>query len=247
MEEKDNAVIAGHHPVKEALLAGTPLNKIFYAAGQNAILHDILTLARERGVPLVAVDRQKLQGMVPGVRHQGVVALVAPRSYVEVADILERAGKEDPLVLLLNEINDPHNLGAILRTADAAGVHGVVIPKRRAAPLTPAVARAAAGALEHVPVARVGNMVQTIKALKKAGLWVAGAHPAGRLYWQADLSGPLALVVGGEDKGLGRLVEENCDFLVSIPMLGRVSSLNASVAAALLLYEVRRQRGEARP
>lgn len=247
MEEKENTAIAGHHPVREALLAGTPLNKIYYAAGQAAALKDILSLARERGIPLIAVEKQKLQSMVPGVRHQGVVALAAPRAYVDMTDILVRAGEDAPFILLLNEINDPHNLGAILRTADAVGVHGVVIPKRRAAPLTPAVAKSAAGALEHVPVARVTNMVQAIKGLKEAGLWVAGAHPAGRPYWQADLSGPLALVVGGEDKGLGRLVEESCDFLVSIPMYGRVSSLNASVAAALLLYEVRRQRGESRP
>jgi len=163
---------------------------------------------------------------------------------VEVEDLLARvAPGVSPFLILLDEINDPHNLGAILRTSDAAGAHGVVIPRRRSAPLTPTVAKSSAGAIEYVPVARVANMPQTIETLKKQGLWIVGADPEGaELYWDARLEGPLGLVIGGEDKGLGRLVKERCDTLVRLPMSGRVNSLNASVAAALLAYEVVRQR-----
>jgi 23S rRNA (guanosine2251-2'-O)-methyltransferase len=190
------------------------------------------------------VDRQRLNKFSPDGAHQGVIALAAAKEYVEVEDILNGAGPGvPPFLILLDEINDPHNLGAILRTADAAGAHGVVIPRRRSAPLTPTVAKASAGAIEYVPVARVANMPQTIDALKKQGLWMVGADPEGQeLYWDARLEGPLGLVIGGEDKGLGRLVKERCDTLVRLPMSGRVNSLNASVAAALLAYEVVRQR-----
>jgi len=210
-------------------------------------LREIFAQARENGILVQKVDKHSLNKFVPETAHQGVVALVAPKAYVAVEDIIEavRSG-EEPFLLLLDEISDPHNLGAILRTADAAGAHGVIIPRRRSAPLTPTVAKSSAGAIEHVPVARVANIAQTIDTLKKRGIWLVGADPGGReLLWDVRLDGPLALVIGGEDKGLGRLVRERCDILVRLPMLGQVNSLNASVAAALLAYEVVRQRRKA--
>ncbi|OPZ71911.1 MAG: putative TrmH family tRNA/rRNA methyltransferase [Firmicutes bacterium ADurb.Bin456] len=207
-------------------------------------LQEIFNMARKESIPVQRVDRQRLDKFAPEAGHQGVVALVAAREYVEVMDILQAVPPgEAPLLMLLDEIHDPHNLGAILRTAGAAGVHGVIIPRRRSAPLTQAVARSSAGAIEYVPVARVANLAMTMEDLKKKGLWIAGADPGGReLYWDARLEGPLALVIGGEDKGLGRLVKEKCDILVRFPMQGRINSLNASVAAALFAYEVLRQR-----
>lgn len=201
-------------------------------------------MARNENIPVQRVDRQRLDKFAPETAHQGVVALAAAREYVEVEDILKAVQPgETPLLMLLDEIHDPHNLGAILRTAEAAGVHGVIIPRRRSAPLTQTVARSSAGAVEYVPVARVANLAMTMEDLKKKGLWIAGADAGGReLYWDARLDGPLALVIGGEDKGLGRLVKERCDMLVRFPMYGRINSLNASVAAALFAYEVLRQR-----
>ncbi|MBE3587524.1 MAG: 23S rRNA (guanosine(2251)-2'-O)-methyltransferase RlmB [Thermoanaerobacteraceae bacterium] len=238
-------VIAGRHPVKEALLAGRPVNKVLVAKGA-AGLQEIIHLARERRIPVQQVERVYLDRLVPQVPHQGVAALAAPREYLSVEEILALAAGEDPFLILLDEITDPHNLGAILRTADAAGVHGVIVPRRRSASLTPAVVKASAGAAEHVPVARAANLAQTITWLQQKGLWVVGADAAApQVYWDARLDGPIALVIGGEDRGLGRLVREKCDFLVSLPMAGRVGSLNASVAAALLAYEVVRQRRRA--
>jgi 23S rRNA (guanosine2251-2'-O)-methyltransferase len=219
------------------------VDKIYYVQGERTGgAGEIIRLAREMGVPVQGVDRVRLDNLAGGLRHQGIVAYTAAREYADIEDILDGAG-DAPFLLLLDEINDPHNLGAILRTAEAAGVNGVVIPKRRSVSLTPAVARVSAGAVEYVPVARVSNLVQTIGLLKERGLWVVGADAgAADLHWKARLDGPLALVVGGEDKGLGRLVREKCDLLVRLPMLGRIGSLNASVAAAVMLYEVVRQR-----
>lgn len=234
--------------MREALLAGTPINKVLMAYGGEAgNLKEIFNLARDKNIPVQRVERRHLSKFAPEVAHQGVVALAAARAYLDLEDILESlpAGT-DPFLLLLDEVNDPHNLGAILRTADAAGIHGVVIPRRRAAPLTPTVVKASAGAALFVPVARVTNIVSTIETLKKKGLWVAGADAAASDHvWDVNLSGPLALVIGGEDKGLGRLVKEHCDVLLSLPMAGRVGTLNASVAAALFTYEVVRQRRKA--
>lgn len=239
--------MAGRNPVREALKSGRPVDKILLADGEKTTgLGEITAMARAGGVPLHRVDRARLDALSGGVRHQGVIAYIAVREYADLDTILARGGKS-PLILLLDEINDPHNLGAILRTAEASGAHGVIIPKRRSVSLTPAVARASAGALEYIPVARVANLAQTIDMLKKNGFWVAGADAgASCVYWEANLEGPLAMVLGGEDKGLGRLVREKCDLLVRIPMTGRVGSLNASVAAALLLYEALRQRGTSR-
>lgn len=238
----DNLLV-GRNPVREALKSGRPVDKVLYVQGEEAGgTGEIIKLARERGVPVQVVDRSRLDALSGNLRHQGMVAFTAAREYSSIEDILDGAG-DSPFLLLLDEINDPHNLGAILRTADAAGVSGVIIPRRRSVSLTPAVARVSAGAVEYVPVARVSNLVQTIEKLKERGLWVVGADAgATDLHWQARLGGPLALVVGGEDKGLGRLVKEKCDLLVRLPMLGRIGSLNASVAAAILMYEILRQR-----
>lgn len=242
MEEKE--YIAGRHAVREALLAGRPLNKLLVAKGiAGTYLSEIQRLARERGVPVQQVERVWLDSLVAGAAHQGVVAIAAVKGYATVEEILAAARPEEPFLILLNEVTDPRNLGAVLRTADAAGVHGVVIPRHRSCALTPAVAKAAAGAVEHVRVARVTNMARTIDYLKQQGIWVVGAESsAPHIYWDVRLTGPIALVIGGEDKGLGRLVREKCDQLVSLPMQGRVTSLNTSVAAALLAYEVLRQR-----
>ena len=205
-----------------------------------------MALAKAKGVMVQKVEKPGLNKFTKETAHQGVIALVSPKAYATVEEILAGIPEgETPFILLLDEISDPHNLGAILRSADAAGVHGVIIPRRRSAPLTPTVAKASAGAIEHVPVARVANIAQTIDALKKHGLWLVGAEAeGGSLIWETKLSGPVALVIGGEDKGLGRLVKDKCDLLVRLPMYGRVNSLNASVAAALVSYEVARQRRE---
>lgn len=236
-------ILAGINPVREALKSGRPVDKVLLVPGDKSPrTGEIMALARDRGVPVQKLDRAVLDNISGDSRHQGVLAYIAAREYSTVEDILAGAG-ESPLLLLLDEINDPHNLGAILRTAEAAGVSGVVIPRHRSVSLTPTVAKVSAGAVEYVPVARVANMVQTIDMLKERGLWVVGADAEGpELHWKARLDGPLALVVGGEDKGLGRLVREKCDLIVRLPMRGRMNSLNASVAAAVLLYEVLRQR-----
>lgn len=238
--------IAGRNPVLEALRAGRPIHRLFVARGAaEGSIRQIRALARERGVPVHEVDRSRLDALAGPVRHQGVVAVVAGREYASLEEVLDRAraAGEDPLVLVLDGIEDPQNLGSLLRTCEGAGAHGVVIPERRAAGLTPAAVRVAAGAAEYVPVARVKNVRMALEELKTAGLWVCGATAeAPVVYHQAKLTGPLALVIGGENRGLSRVVQETCDYTVRIPMRGRLSSLNAAVAGAILLYEVRRQR-----
>jgi len=194
---------------------------------------------------VVDADRRKLDGMSRTHSHQGVIALCAVREYVTVDDILAIAREkgEKPLIVVCDELSDPHNLGAVIRTADAAGAHGVIIPKRRSAGLTAVVAKTSAGAVAHVPVARVPNLVAALKELQQAGVWVFGTAAEGTTsLYQADLKGPAAIVIGSEGDGMGRLVTENCDFTVSIPMFGKINSLNASAAAAVLLYEAVRQR-----
>ncbi len=237
--------IFGRNPVLEALKAGTTINKLIVAKGeQKGSIQEILRLAKEQRVQVQLVERNKLDKMFAGQNHQGVAAQIATADYVDWQDMLQAAKDkgEDVLLVILDELEDPHNLGAILRSVDAVGAHGVIIPKRRAVPLTDGVAKASAGAVEHVPVARVANIAQTIDELKKRGVWVAGASMDGREMYGQDLKGPLALVIGSEGKGISRLVSEKCDFLVSIPMRGKINSLNASVAAGLLLYEAYRQR-----
>lgn len=239
--------IIGINPVLEALRAGRPIRRLLIAEHRrrDRELQEILRRARERGIEARFVGRDALDREVPGARHQGVLAIATAKQYAELDDLLRiPADKgEAPLILVLDGVEDPRNLGAIIRTADAAGVHGVIIPERRAAGLTDTVAKAAAGALEHVPVAKVTNISHTLEELKKAGLWIVGAEAGGsQLLWDADLARPIALVLGGEDRGVRRLVREHCDYLLSLPLRGSISSLNVSVAAGVLLYEVLRQR-----
>lgn len=239
-------VLIGRNAVTEALRAGRGINKILLADGdREGQVSEITALAKERGIILQFVERSKIESIAGGLRHQGVLAYVAPVAYAELDDILAKAeaAGEPPFLLLLDELEDPHNLGALLRTADATGVHGVLIPKRRSVPLTATVAKTSAGAVEYVPVARIGNISQTLKALKEKGFWVAGADMDGsQNYYEADLTGPLVLVVGSEGKGMGRLTKEQCDFIVKMPMVGKINSLNASVAGSILMYESMRQR-----
>lgn len=237
----------GINPVLEALRAGRPVQRLLIAEQRrhDRGVNEILKLARERCIEVRAVPRDELSRAAANAAHQGVVAYAASRVYSSLDEILKLpAQKGEPaLLLVLDGVEDPRNLGAILRTADAAGVHGVIIPDRRAAGLTETVAKASAGALEYVPVVKVVNIANTLEDLKEAGLWVAGADAGGEMaYWDADLLGPTALVLGGEGKGVRRLVREKCDYVVSIPLLGRISSLNVSAAAAILLYEAVRQR-----
>ncbi len=245
-EAEADGIIEGRNAVIEALRAGSSIDKIFLARGEtDAALGHIASTARSRGIVVVECDRRKLDGMSRTHAHQGVIALAAVRAYAEVDDILAaaRARGEAPLIVVCDELSDPHNLGAVIRTAEAAGAHGVIIPKRRSAGLTAVVAKTSAGAVSHLPVARVANLTACLKELKQAGVWVFGADAAGdRLLYDADLRGPAAIVIGSEGQGMSRLVAENCDFLVKIPLKGKINSLNASAAAAVLLYEAVRQR-----
>ena len=241
-----DGLIEGRNAVIEALRAGETIDKIYLAKGEtDKTLGHIASVARAAGVVVVEADRRKLDAKSRTHAHQGVVALAAVREYVSVERILEIAAEknEKPLLVICDEISDPHILGAIIRTAECAGAHGVVIPKRRSAGLTSIVAKTSAGAVAHVPVARVPNIPTLLKDLKKQGVWVFGAAAEGttRLY-DADLKGPAAIVIGSEGDGMTRLAAETCDFLVSIPMRGKLSSLNASASAAILLYEAVRQR-----
>ncbi len=249
VETENDGVIEGRNAVTEALRAGVSIDKIYIAKGEtDAALGHIASAAREKGIVVVDADRRKLDGMSRTHSHQGVIALCAVRAYAEVDDILAAARErgEPPLIVVCDELSDPHNLGAVIRTADAAGAHGVIIPKRRSAGLTAVVAKTSAGAVAHVPVARVANLTALLKELKQAGVWVFGAAMDGSTcLYQADFKGPAAIVIGSEGSGISRLVAETCDFTVSIPMFGKINSLNASAAAAVLLYEAVRQRRSA--
>lgn len=244
----DNEWIMGRHAVKEGIRAGNRVQKLWVAEGAGrgqSGLGPILNMAAEKNIPVQQVPRRKLDQMAEGGNHQGLLAQVAAFGYVQLDDLFQRAEArgEPPFFLLLDGIEDPHNLGSILRTADAAGVHGVIIPKRRAAGLTPVVAKTSAGAVEHVPVARVTNLNRTADELKEKGVWLVGSDAHAKdSYAEIDYSIPLGLVIGNEGKGISRLLRERCDFMVQLPMKGKVSSLNASVAGALLMYEVMRKR-----
>ena len=246
VEAENDGVIEGRNAVIEALRAGTAIDKIYIMKGEtDSALGHIASAAREKGIVVVDADRRKLDGMSRTHSHQGVIALAAVREYASVDDILNAAREkgENPLIVVCDELSDPHNLGAIIRTAECAGAHGVVIPKRRSAGLTAVVAKTSAGAVAHVPVARVPNIPALLKDLKKQGVWVFGTAADGTTaLYDADLKGPAAIVIGSEGDGMTRLAAENCDFLVSIPMRGKLNSLNASAAAAILLYEAVRQR-----
>ncbi|MCA1032743.1 23S rRNA (guanosine(2251)-2'-O)-methyltransferase RlmB [Bacillus timonensis] len=237
--------VIGKNPVIESLRSGREINKIWIAEGsQRGQMNVVTQLAKEQGVLVQFVPKKKIDQMVEG-NHQGVVAQVAAYEYAEVDDIFKRAEEkgEEPFIIILDEIEDPHNLGSILRTADSTGAHGVIIPKRRAVGLTATVAKASTGAIEYVPVARVTNMARTIEELKERGVWIVGTDAKGKEdYRSIDGKMPVGLVIGSEGKGMGRLIKEKCDFLIHLPMVGKVTSLNASVAAGLLMYEVYRKR-----
>ena len=241
-----DGIIEGRNAVIEALRAGTAVDKVYIAKGEtDATLGHIASTARGKGIVVVEADRRKLDAMSVTHSHQGVIAVAAVREYASVSDILQSARDkgEPPLVVVCDELSDPHNLGAVIRTAEAAGAHGVIIPKRRSAGLTAIVAKTSAGAVSYLPVARVANLTALLKELKEEGLWVFGTAADGSTsLYQADLKGPAAIVIGSEGNGMSRLVREQCDFLVSIPMRGQVNSLNASAAAAVVLYEAVRQR-----
>lgn len=243
--ENEN-MLEGRNAVTEALKAGRTIDKVFLASGDtDSTLRYIASLAKKAGAVVTYCDRRKLDTMSQTGAHQGVIAMAAAREYCSIEDILSLALErgEAPLIVICDEITDPHNLGAILRTAECAGAHGVIIPKRRNSGLTAVVAKASAGALEYMPVARVSNLTSAIKTLKEHGVWIYGtaADGAAPLY-ETDLTGAAAIVIGSEGTGMGRLVSEACDFMVSIPMKGHINSLNASNAAAILLYEAVRQR-----
>ncbi len=238
-------IIEGRNPVIEILKSGRDVDKILVAKGnKEGSIHKIIAMAKEKKIPVQEVDRRKLDQMAESDNHQGVMAYVAAYEYGDLDTILnalEDKG-ENPFLVICDEINDPHNLGSILRTANATGVHAVIIPKRRSVGLTAVVAKTSAGALEYTPVCKVTNLVNTMKALKERGIWIVGADMDGEnFHFQQDMLGKLAIVVGSEGKGMSRLVKETCDFLVRIPMSGEVTSLNASVAASVLMYEAVRQ------
>ena len=241
-----DGMIEGRNAVIEALRTQTNIDKIYIQRGEtDKTLGHIASKARAAGIVVVVADRRKLDGMSRTHAHQGVIALAAVREYVSLEDILADAAAkgEQPLLVVCDEISDPHNLGAIIRTAYCAGAHGVIIPKRRSAGLTSIVAKTSAGAVSHMKVARVPNIPALLKDLKKQGIWVFGTAADGTTgLYQADLKGPAAIVIGSEGDGMTRLAAENCDFLVSIPMKGDLNSLNASASAAILLYEAVRQR-----
>lgn len=245
-DDLKNELIEGRNAVTEALRSGRPIEKIYIAKGEtDKALGFIASSARDKGFVVVEADRKKLDFMSETKAHQGVIAVVGAKEYCTVDDILAYAEEkgEPPFIIICDEISDPHNLGAIIRSADCSGVHGVITPKRRNAGLTAVVSKTSAGALEYVPVARVSNLSSTIKYLKDKGVWIYGTAANGSCeLWNTDFTGPIALVIGSEGSGIGRLVAENCDFTVSIPMKGHIDSLNASCAATILMYEIFRQR-----
>lgn len=243
--ERQTDLIIGRNSVLEALRAGRAIDTLMIARGERTgSIGRILAECKEKGIVIKEVDIKKLDFLCGQGNHQGVAAYAAAHAYASVSDLiaLARERGEPPFLIVCDELEDPHNLGAIVRTAEAAGAHGVIIPKRRAASLTYAVSKAAAGALEYLPVARVGNLAATLDELKKLGLWIYGADMDGAAFCATDYSGPAALVIGSEGRGLGRLVKEKCDFIVSLPMKGKINSLNASVAAGILMFEIARQR-----
>ena len=238
--------VEGRNSVLELLESGKDINKIFVTRGEKqGSINKIIGKAKDKRVIIVEVDKSKLDELSQTGNHQGVIAIVPPFEYCEVDDILEeaKAKEEDAFVIILDGIEDPHNLGAIIRTAETAGVHGVIIPKRRAACVNSTVNKVSCGAVEHMKIARVNNINETIKYLKENGLWIIGTDgQASDYYYEKDLTGPIALVIGSEGTGMNRLVSENCDMLVKIPMMGKITSLNASVSAGIITYEIVKQR-----
>ncbi len=243
--EKNNDVIAGRNPVSEALRSGRAIDSLLIAKGElNGSVKVIVAKAKAMKIPIKEVDRKKLDYLCGGAVHQGIAALAAVKEYATVDDIFSLAAekKEPPFIVVLDEIEDSHNLGAIIRTAECAGAHGIIIPKRRSAGLSYAVGKASAGAYEYMPVARVTNIAVLLDELKERGCWIYGADMNGSTYAENKLTGACALVIGSEGNGISRLVREKCDVILSLPMCGKINSLNASVAAGILMYEFTRQR-----
>lgn len=238
--------VEGRNAVLELLESGKDINKIYIEKGEKqGSINKIIAKANERKILVTEIDKQKFRQMVQTPNAQGIIAIVPPFDYCDVYDIiaLAKERKEDPFIVILDGIEDPHNLGSIIRTAETAGVHGIIIPKRRAASVNSTVAKVSAGAVEHMKIARVNNIVETINTLKKEGVWICGTDMDGEeYYYQQDLTGPLAIVIGSEGNGMSRLCKENCDFLTKIPMQGKITSLNASVSAGIVIYESRVQR-----
>lgn len=245
MENSNNNIICGRNPVLEALRSGREIDRLFVAHGTGGgSVTAIIAKCRAKGILIKEISPQKLDYYCGGANHQGVAVMFASQEYATVDDMfaLAETRGEKPFLIICDEIEDPHNLGAIIRTAEATGVHGVIIPERRSASLNATVAKAACGALEYVPVARVTNIANTIDALKERGVWVFGADMDGDDYTKTDFDIPCALVIGNEGKGIGALTAKKCDAILSLPMLGKINSLNASVAAGILMYEVVRGR-----
>ena len=238
--------VEGRNSVLELLESGKDINKIFVTRGENhGSIHQIIAKARERKIIIVEKDKKQMQEMAQTENFQGVIAIVPPFDYCEIDDILQEAKNrnEDPFVLILDGIEDPHNLGSIIRTAETAGVHGIIIPKRRAATVNSTVNKASAGAVEHMKIARVNNITDAMNTLKEEGLWICGTDIAtDKYYYDQDLTGPLGIVIGNEGQGMSEKVKKNCDFLVKIPMKGKITSLNASVSAGIVVYEAVKQR-----
>lgn len=241
--EQSGNVLVGRNPVIEALRNDREIDKILVSSQEGSVVK-IVAMAREKGIPVMKVEKTAIDRIAAGQAHQGVAAYISPYAYAEMEDIFARAeaSGEDPFIIILDNIEDPHNLGAIMRTAECAGAHGIIIPKRRACGLTEVVAKASAGAVEYMPCVKVTNIAQTIEELKARGIWVAACDMGGQEYYKADLKGKLAVVIGSEGFGISKLVREKCDFVVSMSMKGRITSLNASNAAAVIIYEVRKQR-----
>lgn len=242
--EENNGIVLGRNPVMEALKNDREIEKILIAKGTEGSILKIVGMAKDKKIPVMYGDKVALDRVANGVPHQGVIAYTSSFKYCEVEEILAlaKAREEDPFIIILDNIEDPHNLGAIMRSAEVTGVHGLIIPKRRAVGVTDVVTRASAGAVEYMACAKVANIVQTIEKLKAAGLWIGSCDVEGQPYYKANLKGGICLVIGSEGFGISKLVKEKCDFTVSIPMVGKISSLNASNAAAVLMCEVRRQR-----
>lgn len=243
--EAEEGIVFGRNAVKELLASGRDVDKIITARGdRDGSITVLVSSAIERKIPVIEADRRKLDDMCAGGNHQGIVAMAAMHDYVSIDEILALAASkgEAPLIAVCDGVEDPHNLGAIIRSAECAGFHGLVIPKRHSATLTATVVKASAGATEHLPIAKVSNLPSAIEELKEKGVWVYGADMDGSTYYETDLTGAVAIVMGSEGKGLSRLVEEKCDFRLSIPLYGRINSMNVSAAAAVLFCEAAKQR-----
>ncbi|MCR4718297.1 MAG: 23S rRNA (guanosine(2251)-2'-O)-methyltransferase RlmB [Firmicutes bacterium] len=242
----DNIII-GRNPVLEAIKAGREIDKIMVKkGGYEGSLVTVIKKAKSLKLPVVEVDKAKLDLLSDGKNHQGVIAFVAAHTYTDVKDMIKLAKEKSnaPFIIILDKVTDPHNFGSIIRTANCAGANGIIIPKRGSVGLSETVAKTSAGALEYIPIAKVTNIAETVEMLKKEGFWIAGAEADGELMYKTDLTGAIALVIGSEGEGISRLVKEKCDFLCRIPMYGDINSLNASVAAGVMMYEIVRQRGE---